>query len=75
MTEKDHPWRWRGPTLSPCKDCGERVLGCHDSCDYYAEYKARLSMRAEHREQTVDADVVTIENIQRIRKDQRRRRR
>lgn len=25
---------------APCKDCRERNLGCHSSCERYAAYKA-----------------------------------
>ena len=32
----------------PCKDCGDRTLGCHDGCARYAEFKA---WREEIREQ------------------------
>lgn len=24
----------------PCKDCPDRVLGCHDTCEKYQEFKA-----------------------------------
>lgn len=34
--------------LSPCKDCTDRVLHCHSSCDKYREYKAKLDqLRSE----------------------------
>lgn len=26
----------------PCKDCPDRVPGCHGSCDRYKEWKQRL---------------------------------
>lgn len=28
--------------LSPCKDCSERVLHCHSSCERYRQYKDTL---------------------------------
>ena len=27
-----------GQTLSPCKGCGDRVLGCHSSCGKYKDW-------------------------------------
>lgn len=24
--------------MAPCKDCGDRFLGCHDKCDKYKEW-------------------------------------
>ena len=24
---------------APCKDCPNRVLGCHDRCESYAQYR------------------------------------
>lgn len=26
--------------LSPCKDCNNRFLGCHSSCERYLDYKS-----------------------------------
>ena len=26
---------------SPCKDCSERYLGCHDRCPKYASFKMK----------------------------------
>ena len=28
--------------LSPCKDCSDRVVGCHSSCDKYKQYRSEL---------------------------------
>lgn len=28
--------------LPPCKDCPDRIPGCHGSCDRYKEWKQRL---------------------------------
>lgn len=28
--------------LSPCKDCKNRQLHCHSSCEAYGEYKQKL---------------------------------
>lgn len=28
---------------APCKDCPDRVLGCHSKCERYSEYKKKIS--------------------------------
>lgn len=28
--------------VSPCKDCTDRHLACHDNCDKYIEWKSYL---------------------------------
>lgn len=39
----------------PCKDCTNRQLGCHDTCDAYTQYsKKRRRMRAEQAAQNQD---------------------
>lgn len=39
----------------PCKDCTDRQLGCHDTCDAYTQYsKERRRIRAEQAAQNQD---------------------
>lgn len=37
----DAPWTIYAGTqhLAPCKECGDRYVGCHGACARYAEYK------------------------------------
>lgn len=28
---------------SPCKDCADRFLGCHSTCESYAEFQKEIS--------------------------------
>lgn len=35
--------------IAPCKDCAERVPGCHASCTRYGEYKAVCNARRDAR--------------------------
>ena len=28
--------------VSPCKDCPERFVGCHSSCERYKQYRSEL---------------------------------
>ena len=55
----------------PCRYCEQRVLGCHDRCEKYLEYKHEreqiLEARRERRE--VDSHVIGV-----LRRQQKRRR-
>lgn len=35
--------------IAPCKDCPDRIPGCHDSCDRYKEWKSQLEKLNEAR--------------------------
>ena len=35
--------------ISPCKDCHDRYLGCHDKCHGYADWKSKLEKVNEER--------------------------
>lgn len=39
----DAPWTIYAGTqhLAPCKECGDRYVGCHGACIRYAEYKRK----------------------------------
>ena len=30
--------------VSPCKDCTERYVACHDSCEKYGEWRHKLDL-------------------------------
>lgn len=32
---------------SPCRDCSDRVVGCHDTCGQYADFKAKIAEEKE----------------------------
>lgn len=34
-------------TEAPCLNCTERVIGCHDYCEKYGEFRAEVKL--EHR--------------------------
>lgn len=46
----------------PCKNCDERFIGCHDSCDAYIYYKQKLLEISERRK----ADNIDVHNEHRI---------
>lgn len=55
---------------APCKDCPQRILGCHDRCERYAQYRRA---REEARERALARH--ELDNYERQRFDQIRRRR
>ena len=32
---------------APCKDCPDRAVGCHGTCEKYAEYKEACKMQKQ----------------------------
>ena len=40
---------------APCKDCPDRYLGCHGTCEKYREYKERHAEEAAANQQQKDA--------------------
>ena len=36
--------------VSPCKDCQERCLGCHDRCAVYKDWRDRYHAQKQHLE-------------------------
>lgn len=34
--------------VSPCKDCGDRVVSCHSTCDRYKGWRAELDQEREN---------------------------
>ena len=38
---------------SPCKDCPDRVLGCHGTCERYAAFKQRLEEMYKRRQDMI----------------------
>ena len=59
---------------APCKDCKERVLGCHSICEMYITYKKKHNdeMTAFHKERELDASI-HYERDRRIRRAMKRR--
>lgn len=55
----------------PCRYCESRVLGCHDRCDKYIEYKRERERIREARARDVDPSGHIVECL---RKQKKRRR-
>ena len=30
------------PAIAPCKDCKDRHIGCHGTCDRYKKYRSKI---------------------------------
>lgn len=44
------------PFQSPCKDCEARAVGCHGTCERYAEYRERVAVLAEEKRKKHDVE-------------------
>ena len=62
--------------IAPCKDCAERVPGCHAACLRYAEFKAGCNARRDARAGRyviMDYTVDTIKKQRRLCANRRRK--
>lgn len=51
---------------SPCKNCGERILHCHEKCAKYLEYyEANEKAKAERIKAKKERDLLFRQNKQR----------
>lgn len=51
---------------SPCKNCGERILHCHEICTKYLEYhEANEKVKAERIKAKKERDLLFRQNKQR----------
>lgn len=51
---------------SPCKNCGERILHCHETCAKYLEYyEANEKAKAERIKAKKERDLLFRQNKQR----------
>ena len=59
---------------SPCKDCKERQVGCHSTCEKYLEWnKAWVENKTEISKQRYLAKQLNSHEIETVRKAARRR--
>lgn len=54
---------------APCKDCPDRQVGCHGSCEKYAAFQADNMRRAAANREAIIADSAVIEGTLRRAKD------
>ena len=48
---------------SPCMACEERVIGCHVTCDKYAEFRARREAINEKRKRDVEDNMFHMDRF------------
>lgn len=60
---------------APCKDCAERQIGCHSSCEKYQNFCRENEARreAERQAKILDYDEAFIKRMRRLRDRMRRR--
>lgn len=39
---------------APCKDCGDRAIGCHGKCERYSSYRAEAEEEKKTRRKIID---------------------
>lgn len=55
------------PPKAPCQDCPDRTVGCHGTCEKYAEYKSnRDKLRCELQKKARDEEVVNGYKVKEI---------
>ena len=54
--------------MSPCKDCPDRYIGCHSSCNKYISYKNELEDFKAKVKKAKDKEIVFIEYKRKRRK-------
>lgn len=63
-------------TESPCKDCVDRFVGCHSTCEMYIQFKkdglAEFIERKNAYKGERNLEEYTIQSIQRVTKYKRR---
>lgn len=57
----------------PCRYCETRVLGCHDRCEKYMEYKREREQIMEARRDATDMNGHVIDVIRNQKKRRRRK--
>lgn len=55
----------------PCRYCEQRVLGCHDRCEKYLEYKREREQISEARRDETDVNGHVVDVV----RNQKKRRR
>ena len=61
-------------TMSPCKGCNVRVMGCHAICMRYAAYRDELEEKREKRRAELIKSYATIDGAKReMRKNDKNR--
>ena len=57
----------------PCRYCETRVLGCHNRCEKYMEYKRERETIIQARRDELDADAHVVSVLDRQKKRRRKK--
>lgn len=57
----------------PCRYCETRVLGCHDRCEKYLEYKREREQIIKARSEELDASGHVVDVLRKQKKRRRRK--
>lgn len=57
---------------SPCKNCSDRVVGCHDTCDKYKQFKQEVTQYREAKEKQRIGETLDINRSIRTREYKRK---
>lgn len=60
--------------LAPCKDCKERKVGCHSTCEAYKEFQRQNDVTKANRRKESDANGYVISSHLSANKKTRKRR-
>ena len=60
--------------IVPCRDCAERGMGCHATCERYAEYaRALAEAAADKRQRDLASDFIIEQTMERKRRWRKRK--
>lgn len=50
----------------PCRDCTDRVQGCHGRCEKYSTWQTSHAREIENRSRYHEADATTVQGVRRM---------
>ena len=59
---------YKGRVKFPCKDCTDRKLNCHSSCEEYKKSKAEVEEISKKRNKENDLRDAHIQNVMRVKR-------
>lgn len=52
---------------TPCMGCGDRFVGCHDRCERYAQYRAKMDAQIEIRKREIEILAYAVDRLKKYR--------
>lgn len=59
--------------MSPCKDCGDREIGCHSKCEKYKAFKEPFIKAREERLRAVEVTGINVTAARKVARKWRKR--